>query len=315
MQATQARTPVSGPRDGAARTAGRVLLGAFLTFTGTGHLTALRQEFQAQVPPWIPIDPDLVVVASGVAEVGLGAALILAPRALRPAVGWATAAFFVVIFPGNISQYLTGTDAFGLTSDNARLVRLFFQPVLVVWALWATGAWRARRTPGGTPDSDAGRAASFTIEVATPVTPDEALRRVLDLRAHDRVIPLTRVRPAVPATDLHPGSSFVARTGVGPLGFDDPMRVEAVDEHGAAEPAGAVIVKEGHVIQGRIEVLITPTAAGSLLSWHQQVALPWLPGFLQAPAARVLRRGYRRVLTRLLGRPRAAGPRVDPGPG
>ena len=60
--------------------------------------------------------------------------------------GWTTAAFFVAIFPGNISQYVTGTDAFGLTSDNARLVRLFFQPLLVAWALWSTGAWRAWRS-------------------------------------------------------------------------------------------------------------------------------------------------------------------------
>jgi len=106
------------------------------------------------VPPWLPLDPDFVVVASGVVEVGLGAALVLAPRRLRPAVGWTTAAFFVAIFPGNISQYVTGTDAFGLTSDNARLVRLFFQPLLVVWALWSTGAWRAwrNRTPRALPE-------------------------------------------------------------------------------------------------------------------------------------------------------------------
>ena len=126
-----------------ARTLGRVLLGGALLATGSGHLTTLRQEFQAQVPAWLPLDPDLVVVASGVVELGLGAALILAPLSLLPAVGWATAAFFVAIFPGNIGQYVSGTDAFGLDSDSSRLVRLFFQPVLVAWALWSTGAWRA----------------------------------------------------------------------------------------------------------------------------------------------------------------------------
>jgi uncharacterized membrane protein len=128
------------------RTGGRFLLGGFLATAGIGHLTSLRQEFQAQVPPWIPLDPDFVVVASGVVEVGLGAVLLLAPRALRPALGWATAAFFVAVFPGNVAQYLTRRDAFGLNSDEARLVRLFFQPVLVAWALWATGAWNAWRT-------------------------------------------------------------------------------------------------------------------------------------------------------------------------
>ena len=53
--------------------------------------------------------------------------------------------FFVAVFPGNISQYLTHTDAFGLDSDPARALRLVFQPVLVAWALWSTGAWQAWR--------------------------------------------------------------------------------------------------------------------------------------------------------------------------
>ena len=124
------------------RTAGRWLLGGALLFAGTAHLTSAREEFQAQVPEWVPVDADLVVLASGVVELGLGAAL-LAWRARRVEVGLATAAFFVAVFPGNIAQYVEGNDAFGLDSDRARLVRLFFQPVLVVWALWSTGAWRA----------------------------------------------------------------------------------------------------------------------------------------------------------------------------
>lgn len=147
MKTTRAPNQASDTqRSGLLRTGGRLLLGAFLAFAGIGHLSFGRQEFQAQVPTWIPLDPDFVVVASGVVEVGLGAALLLAPRALRPAVGWVTAAFFVAVFPGNVSQYLTRTDAFGLDSDSARLARLFFQPLLVAWALWATGAWRAWRT-------------------------------------------------------------------------------------------------------------------------------------------------------------------------
>ncbi|WP_141244199.1 DoxX family protein [Dietzia natronolimnaea] len=129
----------------AVRYVGRWALGAALAGAGVGHLTTLRQEFQAQVPGWVPLDPDFVVLASGVVEIGLGAALILAPSRVRPAVGWITAGFFVAIFPGNISQYVTGTDAFGLDTDRARLVRLFFQPLLVAWALWSTGAWRAWR--------------------------------------------------------------------------------------------------------------------------------------------------------------------------
>ena len=130
----------------AVRHVGRWTLGGALAGAGIGHLTALRQEFQAQVPAWVPLDPDFVVVASGVVEIGLGAALILAPTKVRPTVGWTAAAFFVAIFPGNISQYVTGTDAFGLDTDRDRFVRLFFQPVLVAWALWSTGAWRHLRS-------------------------------------------------------------------------------------------------------------------------------------------------------------------------
>ncbi|WP_372595091.1 hypothetical protein [Actinotalea sp.] len=133
------------------RLLGRLGLGAVLLSAGIGHLTSLRQEFQAQVPGWVPLDADTVVVASGVVEIALGSALALAPRRFRVAVGWAAAAFFVAIFPGNISQLVTRTDAFGLDSDSARAIRLLFQPVLVVWALWSTGAWRSRRSAGTGP--------------------------------------------------------------------------------------------------------------------------------------------------------------------
>lgn len=131
------------------RTIGRLALGAFLTFASIGHFIS-ADEFLAQVPPWMPA-PELVVLVSGVVELILGAALIFSPRKWRPIVGCVTAAFFVIIFPGNLWQYFEGRDAFGLDSDSARLVRLLFQPVLVVWALWATGAfaaWRKKSADG-----------------------------------------------------------------------------------------------------------------------------------------------------------------------
>ncbi|CAM3450181.1 DoxX family membrane protein [Deinococcus saxicola] len=126
------------------QTAARVLLGAALAFAGTGHLTFLRQDFQAQVPKSLPLNQDLVVLASGVVEIGMGVALMALSRQ-RVAVGWIVAAFFVAVFPGNISQYLTHSDAFGLDTDRKRLIRLFFQPVLIAWALWSSGAWAARK--------------------------------------------------------------------------------------------------------------------------------------------------------------------------
>lgn len=125
------------------RTLGRIVLGAALLFAGTTHLTVARREFQAQVPEWVPLDKDLVVLGSGIAEISLGAALVVLPKHRVP-VGLLVAAFFVAIFPGNISQFVTHTDAFGLNDDRARGIRLLFQPVLVFWALWSTGAWRDR---------------------------------------------------------------------------------------------------------------------------------------------------------------------------
>ena len=120
------------------RKATQILLGATLIYTGTLHLTTSRMEFQAQVPPWVPFSPDFVVLASGVVEIALGLALISLQR--RREVGIATALFFIAIFPGNISQFVNHIDAFGLDSDRARAIRLLFQPLLVLWALWSTTA-------------------------------------------------------------------------------------------------------------------------------------------------------------------------------
>lgn len=130
--------------DSRARTAGRVLLGLALVGAGVAHLTTAREEFQAQVPEFVPLDADTTVLASGVVEIALGSALVLARRR-RTTVGWVVAAFFVAVFPGNLAQWVHHRDGFGLDTDTKRFVRLFFQPVLVAAALWSTGAWRAWR--------------------------------------------------------------------------------------------------------------------------------------------------------------------------
>jgi len=126
------------------RNATQLLLGAALTYAGTTHLTTSRQEFQAQVPNWVPLSADFVVIASGIVEIALGLSLLLLWK-YRTQVGFLTAAFFIAIFPGNISQYVNHIDAFGLDTDRARAIRLLFQPLLVIWALWSTGAWRSYR--------------------------------------------------------------------------------------------------------------------------------------------------------------------------
>jgi uncharacterized membrane protein len=121
----------------------QLLLGAFLLSAGTSHLGSNRIEFLAQVPTWLPLDPDFVVVASGLVEITLGVLLIttaLILKRYRGLVGLMAATFFVLIFPGNINQYLNHLDAFGLDTDTKRFIRLLFQPLLVLWALWSSGA-------------------------------------------------------------------------------------------------------------------------------------------------------------------------------
>ncbi len=116
----------------------RILLGALLVTAGVGHLTFLRKDFRAQVPNWVPLDVDDAVVYSGIAEITLGTSLILAGKNQKT-VGKIAAAFFTAVFPGNIAQYKHRRNAFGLDTDNKRLARLFFQPVLIYWALKSTG--------------------------------------------------------------------------------------------------------------------------------------------------------------------------------
>ena len=121
-----------------------LLLGAFLLSAGTSHLGSNRTEFLAQVPTWLPLDPDFVVVASGLVEITLGAMLIASAlifKKYRSVVGVTAGVFFILIFPGNINQYVNQIDAFGLDTDAKRLIRLFFQPPLVAWAIWSTNSW------------------------------------------------------------------------------------------------------------------------------------------------------------------------------
>jgi uncharacterized membrane protein len=113
-----------------------------MVMAAVGHLTFQRLEFQAQVPDWIPLSKDAVVILSGIVELALGLAMIFWKNE-RIRVGITLAIFYILIFPGNINQYMNGINAFGLDTDKARLIRLFFQPVLILWALWSTGALTA----------------------------------------------------------------------------------------------------------------------------------------------------------------------------
>lgn len=123
----------------------RCLLGSFMIVAGTGHLTFVRREFQAQVPDFVPMSKDNVVLLSGVVEIGLGLALLFLKGKNRVRMGLGLAAFYAAIFPGNIHQYTHHISAFNLDTDGKRLARLFGQPLLIGTALWSTGALQALR--------------------------------------------------------------------------------------------------------------------------------------------------------------------------
>ncbi|MXV53220.1 hypothetical protein GS399_19820 [Pedobacter sp. HMF7647] len=120
------------------KNAARILLGAGLIFAGISHLTSKRKEFQAQVPDWVPLKKDDTVIYSGIAEIGLGSALVFANKKHKKQIGKIAAAFFVAVFPGNVSQFINKRNAFGLDSDKKRFLRLLFQPALVYWAVKST---------------------------------------------------------------------------------------------------------------------------------------------------------------------------------
>ena len=153
----RATSPEDGRDPGAspARTAGRWALACLLAFTGTSHLVD-PEPFRAQVPGWLPA-PEAIILVSGVIELTLAIALVTVRRR-RALLGWVVAGFFVAVFPGNVSQFITGADAFGLETDTARAVRLLIQPLFVAWALWSTGAWHQWRagTAGVAPSSPPG---------------------------------------------------------------------------------------------------------------------------------------------------------------
>lgn len=128
-----------------AQDAARNLLGTFMLGAGIGHWTFARKGFQAQVPSWVPLDKDSTVLASGVVELALGASMLLLKGENRVRLGFGLATFYVAIFPGNWAQYKHDRPDLNLDTERKRLVRLFFQPVLIGLALWSTGAWKVLR--------------------------------------------------------------------------------------------------------------------------------------------------------------------------
>ncbi len=143
--------------------------------------------------------------------------------------------------------------------------------------------------------------ARFELTIVSPLTAPEAWRRILDLRAHSEVTPLTTVSgPALDTSELTPGARFVAHTGLGPLGFDDLMVFDAYTPPTEHDLGVARIRKEGRAVTGHITLRVAPTHDGCVVTWKQRIGVRGIPSTLDAVVARVAAAAYRRTLEELL---------------
>lgn len=147
--------------------------------------------------------------------------------------------------------------------------------------------------------------ALFRIRIQVPLSAVEAWARVLDLRAHGEIIPFTSVPGDAPgAAELVSGTRFVARTAWGPIGFDDPMIVDDITPPTSTSPGRARIRKEGNIVRGWVDVMVTPDGpAASTLEWAQEISVRGVPRALGGATRTVGRAAYGHTLRRLLARP------------
>ena len=110
-----------------------------------------------------------------------------------------------------------------------------------------------------------------SVHVAAPV--EQVWQRVTDWPAHARWVPLTSIRVLTAATG-GTGARFVARTALGPLGFDDPMEVIEWRPPAGGEPGLCRLVKHGRVVLGAAEFEVAPEpGGGSRVHLREQVEL------------------------------------------
>lgn len=126
--------------------------------------------------------------------------------------------------------------------------------------------------------------ALFRIERRSPLAPDEAWRRLTDWERHAAHVPLTRIT-VTPAAPTRVGTTVVARTGAGPLGFDDPMEVVRWDPPAEGTAGRCRLEKRGSAVTGWAEIEVRPDAGGSRVVWCEDLRVRGLPRLLDAPTA------------------------------
>ncbi|MFD0420191.1 SRPBCC family protein [Streptomyces sp. NPDC127108] len=144
--------------------------------------------------------------------------------------------------------------------------------------------------------------ALFRVERATPLSPAEAWRRLTDWERHGRVVPLTRVTVSG-GLPQGVGTVFTARSGVGPVAFDDPMEVTVWRPPDTAESGLCRLVKRGAVVTGWAEIEVRSHGRGALVVWREELRIRRLPRALDPVVARVAARVFGRAAGALLASP------------
>jgi carbon monoxide dehydrogenase subunit G len=142
--------------------------------------------------------------------------------------------------------------------------------------------------------------ALFVLERDVPLPAAEAWRRLTRWERHADVVPLTRVTVLTPPPTGE-GTTFVARTGVGPLGFDDPMEVVGWQAPREERPGRCQLVKRGSFVTGWAEIEVHATGAGTArVVWREELRVRWLPRLFDGPLAWAGRGMFGRAMTGLL---------------
>ncbi|MFJ8928974.1 MULTISPECIES: SRPBCC family protein [unclassified Streptomyces] len=114
--------------------------------------------------------------------------------------------------------------------------------------------------------------AHISIVRDTSLRASEAWRRLTDWERHGDSVPLTRVTVTTPPPDAA-GTVFVARTGVGRFGFDDPMEVVAWQP-----PRRCRMEKRGRVVTGWAEFEVRALGdGGSRVEWREELRVRGVP--------------------------------------
>jgi uncharacterized protein YndB with AHSA1/START domain len=117
----------------------------------------------------------------------------------------------------------------------------------------------------------------LAAEVTVDAAPEAVWRAAVDW---------PRQREWIWATRVHgghgTGAEVTGRTGIGPVGFTDPMVITGWDP-----PRRCVLAHTGRLVRGTGIFEVAPRGPGSRFRWTEQLELP-VPPAVGAPAGRVI---------------------------